>query len=201
MILHDLVKPYKLILASQSPRRKKLLEGLDLTFEVIVRDGIHESYPVDLDMPGITEFLARRKSDHYTDLLDEKTILITADTIVWHKNKVLGKPANIQEAYKLVSRLSGNKHTVVTGVCLRSAQRTRVFHSISEVVFRKLRHEEIYYYVTRYKPLDKAGAYGIQEWIGYVGIEKIEGSFFNVMGLPVQMVYNELLKFVEGYTQ
>ncbi len=197
MILNNRFKPYRIILASQSPRRKMLLEGLDLTFDVIVRDNINESYPSDLSMTEIPEFLAKSKSDHYLDLIDKNTILITADTIVWHNNKILGKPHNVQEAYELISRLSGNKHTVVTGVCLRSFQKMKIFHSLSNVTFRKLRHEEIYYYVTHYKPLDKAGAYGIQEWIGYVGIEKIEGSFYNVMGLPVQMLYNELIDFIE----
>ena len=198
MILNKNIKSYRIILASQSPRRKMLLEGLDLTFDVIVRNNIDESYPSDLSMTEIPEFLAKSKSDHYLDLIDKNTILITADTIVWHNHEILGKPLNVQEAYELISRLSGNKHTVVTGVCLRSLDKMKIFHSISNVTFRKLRHEEIYYYVTHYKPLDKAGAYGIQEWIGYVGIEKIEGSFYNVMGLPVQMLYNELIDFIEN---
>lgn len=197
MILNDLVKGYRIILASQSPRRKMLLEGLDLNFEIIVRNDIDEAYPSDLGMTEIPQFLAKSKSQHYIDLLNEKTILITADTIVWHKNEILGKPRDAEDAYKLVSRLSGSSHKVVTGVCLRSASNIRVFHSISEVVFRGLTHDEIYYYVSKYKPFDKAGAYGIQEWIGYVGIEKIEGSFFNVMGLPVQMLYKELVDFIE----
>lgn len=200
-MLHDLVKSYKIILASQSPRRKMLLDGLDLNFEVIVRDDIEEAYPSDLNMTEIPEFLAKIKSNHYKDLLKKKTILITADTVVWHKSDILGKPKNTQEAYKLVSRLSGSAHTVITGVCLRSAQHMKIFHSTSEVVFRRLTHDEIYYYVTKYKPLDKAGAYGIQEWIGYVGIEKIEGSFFNVMGLPVQMLYKELNDFIQKHSE
>lgn len=195
-MLNKLSNTHRIILASQSPRRKMLLKGLDIDFKVIVRDNIDEAYPSDLGMIEIPEFLAKIKSDQYTDLLNEKTILITADTIVWHKNEVLGKPNDIQDAYKLVSRLSGSKHTVITGVCLRSLEKMKIFHSVSEVTFRKLTHEEIYYYVTKYKPLDKAGAYGIQEWIGYVGIEKIEGSFFNVMGLPVQMLYSELIEFI-----
>ncbi|MBA7582230.1 dTTP/UTP pyrophosphatase [subsurface metagenome] len=198
MILNDLTKENRIILASQSPRRKKLLEGLDLKFEVIVRDGIDEDFPPELGMIEIPEFLARNKSDHYTDLLDEKTILITADTIVWHKNEVLGKPMNVKEANYLISRLSDSIHTVITGVCLRSSKKLRIFHSLSEVLFRKLTQEEIEYYVTNYQPFDKAGAYGVQEWIGYIGIEKIEGSFFNVMGLPVQILYNELIEFIEA---
>jgi len=197
MILNDLVKGYRIILASQSPRRKMLLEGLDLNFEIIVRNDIDESYPSDLKMTEIPQFLAKSKSQYYMDLLNEKTILITADTIVWHKNEMLGKPRDAEDAYKLVSRLSGSSHTVITGVCLRSASLLRVFHSVSEVIFRRLTHDEIYYYVSKYKPFDKAGAYGIHEWIGYVGIEKIEGSFFNVMGLPVQMLYKELVDFIE----
>ena len=128
MILNDLIKEYKLILASQSPRRKMLLQGLDLNFEVLVRDNVDESYPKDLSQIEIPEFLAKRKSDYYLDLLKKNTILITADTIVWHNNEVLGKPHDVQEAYDLVSRLSGNKHTVVTGVCLRSSVKKKVFH-------------------------------------------------------------------------
>ncbi len=197
MILNNLIKTYRIILASQSPRRKMLLEGLDIDFEIIVRNDIDEAYPSDLGMTEIPEFIAKRKSQYYIDLLKEKTILITADTIVWHKDEMLGKPRTAEGAYKLISRLSGSSHTVVTGVCLRSSSKMKVFHSVSEVVFRRLTHDEIYYYVSKYKPLDKAGAYGIQEWIGYVGIEKIEGSFFNVMGLPVQMLYNELIDFIE----
>lgn len=197
MILSNQIKAYRVILASQSPRRKMLLEGLDIDFEIIVRNGIDESYPLDLAMTEIPEFLAKSKSNYYTDLLSVKTILITADTIVWHRKEMLGKPRDEEDAYRLISRLSGSSHTVVTGVCLRSSSKIKVFHSVSEVAFRRLTHDEIYYYVTKYKPLDKAGAYGIQEWIGYVGIENIKGSFYNVMGLPVQMLYNELLKFTD----
>jgi septum formation protein len=173
-----------------------LLEGLDLDFEVLVKNDIDESYPDDLGMKKIPEFLARKKSDHYTDLLDDKTIVITADTLVWLNNKVVGKPVDADDAKRIIGRLSGHTHIVVTGVCLRSVNRTRVFNSVSNVHFRDLSQTEIDYYIEKYKPFDKAGAYGIQEWIGYIGIEKIEGSFYNVMGLPVQMLYHELLEFV-----
>ena len=196
MLLHDLIRNHRLILASQSPRRKMLLGGLDLEFEVLVKDDIDENYPEDLDMNEIPEFLARKKSDHYIDLLDERTIVITADTIVWLGKEVVGKPVDKDDAKKIINRLSGNTHIVMTGVCLRSAKETRIFHSVSHVHFRDLSQAEINYYIEKYKPFDKAGAYGIQEWIGYIGIEKIEGSFFNVMGLPVQMLYQELLEFV-----
>jgi septum formation protein len=196
MLLTDILKGYRLILASQSPRRRMLLEGLDLPFEVIVREDVKENTPFNLGMFEIPEYLARIKSDYYSDLLTGITILITADTIVWHRNKVLGKPENIKDAMSMVNQLSGNMHEVITGVCLRSVSKIRVFHSHSKVWFRKLTQEEITYYVNHYNPIDKAGAYGIQEWIGYVGIEKIEGSFYNVMGLPVQMLYLELLNFI-----
>ena len=130
-------------------------------------------------------------------MLDEKTIIITADTIVWLNNEVVGKPVDAADAKKIIHRLSGNSHIVVTGVCLRTAHKVRVFHSISNVHFRNLSLPEIEYYIEKYQPFDKAGAYGIQEWIGYVGIEKIEGSFYNVMGLPVQMLYHELSNFLK----
>ena len=197
MLLNDLLKDYRIILASQSPRRKLLLEGLDLKFEVIVREDIPEDYPSHLKMDEIPVWLAKSKSDSYTDLLQDKTLLITADTIVWHKGRLLGKPVDQGHAVKILSTLSGSMHEVVTGVCLRSAEKTQLFHSISNVLFRELTLEEIHYYVSQYKPLDKAGAYGIQEWIGYIGIEQIEGSFYNVMGLPVQMLYHELIRFLQ----
>ncbi len=196
MLLHDLVKDYRLILASQSPRRKMLFGGLDLPFEIIVREGIDEIYPDDLGMKEIPEFLAKKKSEHYTDLLNDSTILITADTIVWHKNEVIEKPVDVDDAKNIIDRLCGDTHIVVTGVCLRTAQNLKVFHSVSQVYFSELSKQEIAYYIEKYKPFDKAGAYGIQEWIGYIGIEKIEGSFYNVMGLPVQKLYHELAEFI-----
>ena len=187
---------YRIILASQSPRRKNLLSGIDIKFEIIVRKDINEEFPSDLGMIEIPEFLARSKSEHYLDLLETDTILITADTIVWHNEKVVGKPTDSDDAIRILKTLSGDKHIVVTGVCIRTANIVRIFHAVSEVYFRKLTDDEILYYVSNYKPFDKAGAYGIQEWIGFVGIEKIEGSFYNVMGLPVQQVYKELQQII-----
>jgi septum formation protein len=198
MLLNDILKGYRLILASQSPRRKTLLEGLDISFETIVLDGINEDYPPYLGMLEIPEYLARMKSDCYLHLLEDKAIVITADTIVWLNNKVIGKPVDKGDAKRIIRELSGNIHEVVTGVCLRSENKIRVFNSISKVWFRHLTDEEISYYVDKYMPMDKAGAYGIQEWVGYAGIEKIEGSFYNVMGLPVQALYKELFDFVNG---
>jgi septum formation protein len=197
MLLNELMREYRLILASKSPRRKQLLEGLDLTFEVIVREDIPEDPPPHLGMIGIPVWLAENKSRYYTDLLDRKTLLITADTIVWHKNSLIGKPTNLDEARNILARLSESMHEVVTGVCLSTSTKSHTFYSHSKVIFRKLTSEEIDYYVDTYKPLDKAGAYGIQEWIGYAGIEKIEGSFYNVMGLPVQKLHQELISFLQ----
>ena len=197
MMLRDLLKNYRLILASQSPRRKMLLEGIDIPFEIIVRPDVDESFPEGMDLFGIPVYLAEHKSAHYTDLLDERTILITADTIVWHKDEFVGKPADVQEARAILTRLSGSMHEVVTGVCIRSVRKKVLFKSHSRVFFRELSDDEISYYIEKYRPMDKAGAYGIQEWIGYVGIEKIEGSFYNVMGLPVQQLYAALEKFVK----
>ena len=197
-MLNDLIKDYRIILASQSPRRKLLLEGLDLKFEVIVRKDIPEEFPSGLKMTQIPVWLARKKSNYYQDLLQDNTLLITADTIVWHNHKLVGKPQDLNDAVKILTMLSGSLHEVVTGVCLRSDKMLHSFYSHSRVLFRKLTREEIGYYVTNYKPLDKAGAYGIQEWIGYIGIEQIEGSFYNVMGLPVQMLYRELISFIQS---
>lgn len=195
MMLKKGLETYRIILASQSPRREMLLNGLDVNFEIIVRPGVDEEFPDQLGMMQIPVYLAEHKSNHYIDLLNENTILITADTIVWHKNKLVGKPENIEDARQILSRLSGDIHEVVTGVCIRTANKKKLFSSHSKVFFRNLSEEEIDYYIHKYQPLDKAGAYGIQEWIGYIGIEKIEGSFYNVMGLPVQKLYSELQQF------
>ncbi len=197
MLLRDYLKGYRLILASQSPRRKQLLAGLDIDFEVLVRPEVEESFPEGLSLHQIPVFLAEHKASHYTDLLSPVTILITADTIVWHRNRVVGKPADREEAFRILQELSGEMHEVVTGVCICSAQKKVLFSSHSKVYFHSLTDEEIGYYIGNYRPFDKAGAYGIQEWIGYIGIEKIEGSFYNVMGLPIQMLYHELQDFLK----
>jgi septum formation protein len=200
-MLHEKLKGFRVILASQSPRRKQLLAGLDIKFEVLVRDNIDETTPPGLGKIEIPLWLAEHKSRFYTDLLDDNTLVITADTIVWHNGRELGKPKDFIHACEIVKQLSGSQHEVVTGVCIRSKSKEKLFHALSKVTFRNLTDEEINYYITKYKPFDKAGAYGIQEWIGYAAIEKIEGSFYNVMGLPVQSLYCELLKFTENENQ
>jgi septum formation protein len=198
MLLHEKLNNYKIYLASQSPRRKSLLEGLDLKFEVFVKPGIEEIVPSGLSKTEIPLYLAEYKSNAYTELLKTNVILITADTIVWHNNRELGKPKDYADAVAILKELSGEMHEVITGVCIRSKNQLQKFHVLSNVWFRNITELEIEYYLSRYKPFDKAGAYGIQEWIGYVAIQKIEGSFYNVMGLPVQTLYNELLDFIEN---
>lgn len=197
MVLHEKLKNYKVYLASQSPRRKMLLEGLDVEFEVFVKPDIDESVPSGLTKFEIPVYLAEHKSNAYLDLLNNETIVITADTIVWHNNRELGKPKDYNHAVDIIRELSGSMHEVVTGVCIRSQGQMKKFHSLSKVWFRELIDSEIQFYLERYQPYDKAGSYGIQEWIGYAAIEKIEGSFYNVMGLPVQKLYSELSVFLE----
>jgi septum formation protein len=194
----DKFGPYRFILASKSPRRAALLKELGLTFEVDGEDGIDEKFPSDLVGEDIAEYLALLKSKAYARPLTEKEILITADTIVWFKDHLLGKPRDEADARKILRELSGNTHQVFTGVCLRSANKKKTFVSATSVKFAKLSDGEINHYIQKYKPYDKAGAYGIQEWIGYIAVEEIQGSYFNVMGLPVQRVYKELLKFLES---
>lgn len=180
----------KIILASNSPRRRELLRGLDLDFEVKVLPGVDESYPEDLPVDNVSEYIAREKAAVYQVPDDE--ILITADTTVILGNEVLGKPADDADARAMLRKLSGRTHHVVTGVCLTTSRKQRSFSVSTEVTFKELSDEEIRYYVSHYHPLDKAGAYGIQEWIGYVGVTGIRGSYFNVMGLPVQRIYEEV---------
>ena len=189
------IQNYHIILGSNSPRRKELLAGLDLDFEVKVIPGLEEHYPATLQPEEIPVFLAQQKAAAYIPTLPEKTLLITADTIVWNRNEVIGKPKNREEAIQMLQSLSGHEHHVVTGVCLTTTEKQKAFSVISAVKFATLTDEEIGYYVDKYQPFDKAGAYGIQEWIGYIGVESINGSFYNVMGLPVQRLYQELKKF------
>lgn len=189
------IQNYHIILGSNSPRRKELLAGLDLDFEVKVIPGLEEHYPTNLQPEEIPVFLAKQKAAAYIPTLPEKTLLITADTIVWNRNEVIGKPKNREDAIQMLQSLSGHEHHVVTGVCLTTTEKQKAFSVISAVKFATLTDEEIGYYVDKYQPFDKAGAYGIQEWIGYVGVESINGSFYNVMGLPVQRLYQELKKF------
>ncbi|MBJ6120056.1 septum formation protein Maf [Pontibacter sp. BT310] len=179
-----------LLLASNSPRRKELLTGLGLTFEVKIKE-VHEDFPAELKREQVAEFLASHKADQYLEDLEDQ-ILLTADTIVCLGDQVLNKPADYEQAYDMLRSLSGTHHEVITGVCILTRESKTVFHDTTKVYFKELSHQEIDYYITNYKPYDKAGAYGIQEWIGKIGIERIEGSYFNVVGLPVQKLYHQL---------
>ncbi len=180
---------YNIILASQSPRRKELMQGLNIPFDIQVID-VEESYPQTLTGEEIPKYLAEKKANAYA--ISPDTMLITADTIVWQNGQVFGKPANQEEAKSMLKSLSGNTHDVITGVCIKTREKTKVFSVVSKVSFALLEEEEIDFYIDTYKPFDKAGAYGVQEWIGYIGVKHIEGSYFNIMGLPVQRLYTEL---------
>ena len=180
----------RIILASNSPRRRELLAGLDIDFEVRVKEDNSEDYPPHLSMEEIPQYISRVKSEAYS--LEPDELIITADTIVWTDNCVLGKPTSAIEAQKMLQRLSGKTHQVITGVTLATTEWSTSFASVTDVTFASLSDEEIRYYVDRYAPMDKAGAYGVQEWIGYVGVTRLAGSYFNVMGLPVQKLYSEL---------
>jgi len=186
---------YNIILASQSPRRHELLQGLNIPFEVKVIDIDEENYPQQLVGVDIPMYLAERKADAYFKSMNENTLLITADTIVWHEGRVFGKPKDKADATRMLKSLSGKTHEVITGVCICTLSKRKVFHVISEVRFARLLPQEIEYYLNNYQPYDKAGAYGVQEWIGYIGVEHIDGSYFNVMGLPIQRLYNELKRW------
>ena len=190
-----MLKDYHIILSSNSPRRKELLAGLDIDFEVHVIKGIDESYPSNLPAMEIAEYIAVKKAEAYKEELHGNNLVITADTVVVAGDEILGKPKNMDDACAILEKLSGQTHKVVTGVCLTSANNQKHFSVVTEVTFKVLSYEEITYYVNHYKPLDKAGAYGIQEWIGYIGVTSISGSYFNVMGLPVQRIYEELNRF------
>ncbi len=185
---------YKVVLASKSPRRQSLLKEIVPDFSVRLRD-TEEKYPKELKGAEIVEHLAKLKASAFEGELSDTQLLITADTIVCIENEVLGKPSNRVDAMEMLRRLSGRTHTVYTGVCLKTSLKQKTFSVGTNVSFRALDEDEIAYYVDNYKPYDKAGSYGIQEWIGYVGITKIEGSYFNVMGLPVQRLYEELKTF------
>ena len=187
----------RIILASNSPRRRELLGGLGYTYEVRVLDGIDESYPETLRGSDVAAYISRVKADAYRKTMADDELIITADTIVCLDDKVLGKPADENEAVAMLRSLSGRTHQVYTGVTIVTVEESSTFVSRSDVTFAALTEEEILHYVSQYRPMDKAGAYGIQEWIGYVGVERIEGSYFNVMGLPVQRLYTELRKYLK----
>ena len=197
MLLHDKLSSKRLILASASPRRRQLLADCDIPFVVAEPFDCNEEYPPQMPSHEVAEYLSGLKSDAYPHTLAADEMLLTADTVVIVDDRILGKPSSAEEAVAMLQMLSGRVHNVVTGVTIRSAERRRSFSVSSSVSFRTLTADEIDYYITRYRPFDKAGSYGIQEWIGYVAIESIEGSFFNVMGLPVQRLYVELGEFVK----
>lgn len=198
MLLHETLEKrgIKLILASQSPRRRQLMSDSGLTFRAISID-VEEIYPAELPAEQVAEYLSQLKSNGYAEQLTDNEILITADTVVLLGDKILGKPTDEANSREMLVSLSGREQSVVTGVTIRSAHSTKSFSTTTKVRFAPLSAEQINYYVEHYKPFDKAGSYGIQEWIGYVGIESIEGSFYNVMGLPIQRLYSELTEFVE----
>lgn len=192
-MLKDRLKKYNVILASGSPRRQQFLKDLDLDFSIELKE-VEEIYPIDLKGAEITDYLAKLKAAPFQNL-NEKDILITSDTIVWLHNKAIGKPKNKEEAIKTFYELSGNKHEVITSVCIKTSKSLRIINDVTSVFFKKLTDEEINYYIDNFSPYDKAGGYGVQDWIGYIGVEKIEGSFYNVMGFPIHKFYEEMLKF------
>ncbi len=188
----DNLKKYQIILASNSPRRKELMSGLGVDYVVKTLPDVDESYPDSLQGGDIPEFIACKKAGAYRSILQPGELLITADTIVWLDGKVLGKPQGREGAVEMLRALSGKKHQVFTGVCLTTTEWQKSFTAASDVLFDELSDEEIAYYVDRYQPMDKAGAYGVQEWIGYIGVHSISGSFYNIMGLPIQKLYKVL---------
>jgi septum formation protein len=192
-MLSTKLKDYSIILASGSPRRQQFLKDLGIDFTIKLRE-VEEIYPSTLKGVEITDYLAELKSSSF-DNLKKNEILITSDTIVWLENKAIGKPKDRKDAINILKSISGKKHEVMTSICLKTIDSIKIVNDITQVYFKILTQEEIEYYLDTFEPYDKAGAYGIQDWIGYIGVEKIEGSFFNVMGLPVHKLYTELLKF------
>ena len=190
----DNFKKYKGILACNSPRRKELLAGLGVDYEVRTLPDVDESYPETLQGADIPLYIAKEKADAYVAMMQPGELMITADTIVWLDGKVLGKPRDREDALQMLRTMSGRTHEVFTGVCITTTDWQRSFTAQTEVRFATLSEEEIAYYVDNFQPMDKAGAYGVQEWIGFIGVENISGSYYNIMGLPVQKLYRELLK-------
>ena len=189
------MKSYQLILASQSPRRNELLEGLGIPFCVRVIEGIDESFPEDLPIEDIPVYISKQKASVYAKCIAEDEVVLTADTVVVCQGQVLGKPKDEDDARRMLNLLSGRTHEVITGVTVKTREEEKSFSVVTEVQFKSLTPQEIDFYIRRFKPFDKAGAYGIQEWIGYIGVISIRGSYFNVMGLPVQRIYEELKTF------
>ena len=193
-MLADILKDKRLILASSSPRRQELIKGLGLKVEIRIKP-IIEEYPEHLKHFEIPDYLAQLKSMQFEDTLTSKDVLITSDTIVWHKNTALGKPTDVNDAFQMLRSLSGQTHEVITSVCFKSTEKVKTINSITKVTFKQLSNSEINYYIKNFKVLDKAGSYGIQDWIGQIAVTKIEGSYFNVMGFPMDKIYNTLLTF------
>ncbi len=190
----DNLKKYKVILASNSPRRRELLAGLGVDYEVRTLPDVDESYPESLQGAAIPLYIAKEKADAYVAMMQPGELMITADTIVWLDGQVLGKPTDREDALRMLRTMSGRAHEVFTGVCITTTEWQRSFTAQTEVRFATLSEEEMAYYVDKFQPMDKAGAYGVQEWIGFIGVENISGSYYNIMGLPVQKLYRELLQ-------
>ncbi len=190
-MLRDKLKKYTLILASGSPRRQQFFKDLDLDFEIRLKE-IEEIYPPELKAHEITNYLAELKASAFEGELNPNEILITSDTIVWHNNAALGKPKDEQDAFEILKSLSNATHEVITSVCFKTNEKVEILYEITKVTFNELSEESIRYYLENYKPYDKAGSYGIQEWIGFIGVSKIEGSYANVMGMPTDKVYEYL---------
>ncbi|MAU72870.1 MAG: septum formation protein Maf [Pseudozobellia sp.] len=195
-MLQDQLKNYNLILASGSPRRKQFLMDMELDFEIRVKS-VEESYPEHLEGGDISDFLAKLKAEPLKESLSSKDILLTSDTVVWHNNKSLAKASNEIEAADMLETMSGDWHQVITSVCFTTTEVQKIVRQVTEVKFAKLSRKEIDHYISTFKPYDKAGAYGIQEWIGLVGIEEIRGSYTNVVGLPTQLVYTTLYEMTK----
>jgi len=187
---------YNIILASGSPRRQQFFKDLDLDFEIRLKP-VKEEYPHRLKHFEISDYLAQLKALPFKDELKANDILITSDTIVWHNNKAVGKPKNNEDAFNIIKALSDDTHEVITSVCLTTTTLQKTVNAITKVTFKALSDDEINYYIDNFKPMDKAGAYGIQEWIGQIGVTKIEGSYYNVMGLPTHLVYKTLLSITQ----
>ncbi|MCR5269486.1 MAG: Maf-like protein [Prevotella sp.] len=189
------LEKYHIVLASNSPRRRELIGGLGLPFEVRVLDDIDESYPSTLSVGEIAQYISNKKAEAYQSVMLPNELIITADTVVIAGDEVMGKPHDVSDACRMLHKLSNCSHQVTTGVCLMTKDKKRNFSVTTDVTFKQLTDDEINYYVEKYRPFDKAGAYGIQEWIGYIGVTGLNGSYFNVMGLPVQRIYMELASF------
>ena len=194
-MLREKLKKYKIILASGSPRRQQFFKDLDLDFEIRLKD-VEEIFPPELKAVEITDYLAELKAKAFEGELKENEILVTSDTIVWHQNKALGKPKNAEEAFAMIKSMSNTTHDVITSVCFKTTESSTLLHDVTKVTFNDLSDEAILYYIENYKPYDKAGAYGIQEWFGFMAVAKVEGSYTNVMGLPTAKVYEFLTTLV-----